>query len=72
MIKRDEYRSIIGKLMFYTTKIGPECAFAIGQLARHMQNPGEEHWKAVERAVGYIKGKKEHKLTMRKPSEYFS
>ena len=27
MIKRDEYRSIIGKLMFYTTKIGPECAF---------------------------------------------
>ena len=46
-VNRDDYRSIIGKLMFYTTKIGPECAFAIGQLARHMQNPGEEHWKAL-------------------------
>ena len=68
-IMRDEYRSIIGKLMFYTTKIGPECAFAIGQLARHMQNPGTDHWKALDRAVGYIKGKGEHKLKMKKPSE---
>ena len=64
-----EYRSLVGQTMFYSTKIAPECAFANGQLARHMQNPGVEHWQAMERFVGYIKGKKEHKLIIRKPRE---
>ena len=64
-----EYRSLVGQSMFYSTKIAPECAFANGQLARHMQNPGEEHWKAMERFVRYIKGKEDHKLIMKKPKE---
>ena len=34
-----------------------------------MQNPGKEHWKAMDRFVGYIKTKKEHKLIMKKPTE---
>ena len=67
MVMLDEYRSMIGKLLFYGTKIAPECAFANGQLARHMQNPGEEHWKALERMVGYLKGKEKHELIMRRP-----
>jgi hypothetical protein len=66
-INLDEYRSLIGKLLFYGTKIGPDCAFANGQLARHMQNPGEQHWKAMERMIGYLKGKKNHELIIRKP-----
>ena len=60
---------MIGKLMFYTTKIAPECSYAVGQLARHMQNPGKQHWKALGRAVGYVKGKAKHSLIMRKPLE---
>ena len=69
VIMLKEYRSLVGQSMFYSTKIAPECAFANGQLARHMQNPGEEHWKAMDRFVGYIKTKKEHKLIMKKPTE---
>ena len=41
--------------------------FAIGQLARHMHNAGDEHWKEAERMVGYLKGKERHELIMRKP-----
>jgi hypothetical protein len=67
-IMMKEYRSLVGQTMFYSTKIAPECAFANGQLARHMTNPGEDHWKAMERFVGYIKKKKEHTLIMQKPS----
>ena len=64
---RDEYRSMIGKLMFYTAKIAPECALSVGQLARHMQNPGEHHWSALDRAVGYIRRQARHTLIRRRP-----
>ena len=54
--------------MYYVVKVGPDCANAVRDLARHMRNPGAEHWKAMERIVGYLKGKKLHGLIMRSPS----
>ena len=66
-IKHEQYRSILGKLMFYVTKISPECSFATGQLAQHMHNPGEQHWKAMERIIGYLIGKEKHELTIMRP-----
>ena len=68
-IKLTEYRSLVGQTMFYSTKIAPECSYANGQLARHMQNPGEEHWKGMERFVGYIKQKGNHNLIIKQPTE---
>ena len=68
-VRHDQYRSILGRIMFYVTKIGPECSYACGQLARHMHNPGEEHWRAMERFVGYLKGKEKHELVIRRPME---
>ena len=32
-----------------------------------MQNPGDEHWKAMERMVSYLKGKEKHELIIRQP-----
>ena len=32
-----------------------------------MSNPGEEHWKAMGRMAGYLKGKTVHGHVMRKP-----
>ena len=49
-----EYRSLVGKLLYYTTKIGPEMSNAVRDLSSHMSNPGPEHWKALERCVGYL------------------
>ena len=67
-VKHSEYRSILGKLMFYVTKISPECSFACGQLARQMHNPGEAHWEAMYRMIGYLKGKEKHELVIRRPT----
>ena len=59
--------SLVGQTMFYSTKISPECAFMNGQLSRHMQNPGEETWKAVSIFVGYMKENKKYELIVNKP-----
>ena len=64
----DEYRSLVGKLLFYAVKVAPDCANAVRDLARHMSNPGTMHWKAMQRVVGYLVGKKLHGLVMRKPN----
>ena len=37
-VKHEEYRSVLGKLMFYVTKISPEWSYACGPLARQMHN----------------------------------
>ena len=66
-VKHEEYRSILGKLMFYITVISPECSYACGQLARQMHNPNDSHWEAMNRIVGYLRGKKAHELVIRRP-----
>jgi hypothetical protein len=50
----DGYRSIVGKILYLMTKIGPTLANAARELSAHMSNPGERHWKALERFVGYL------------------
>ena len=47
--------------------MGPDCANAVRDLARHMSKPGTDQGKAMERIVGYLKGKKMHGLVMREP-----
>jgi hypothetical protein len=42
-IKLDDYRSLVGEIMFYTTKIAPELSNAARELASHLSNPSEEH-----------------------------
>jgi hypothetical protein len=54
MIDIDAYRSIVGKIIYYATKIAPDICNAVRELAGHFSNPGEEHWKALERCVGYF------------------
>ena len=54
--------------MFYVSKVSPECSFATGQLARHMHNPGEQHWEAMKRIIGYLKGKQKHELVITTPT----
>jgi hypothetical protein len=47
----DEYRSLVGKIMYYTTKLAPEISnFAI-EFASHLSNPGEEHWIELGKAI---------------------
>jgi hypothetical protein len=50
-----EYRSIVGKVMFYASKVGPNLVCSSQELATHMSNPGEEHWKGIKHMVGHLK-----------------
>ena len=68
IVKHDEFRSILGKLMFYVSKISPECSFPCGQLARNMHNPGSQHWTAMDRMIGYLKAKKKHEIVIKRPT----
>ena len=53
-VEKDTFRKILGKVMWYARKITPESSNAIRELAMFMDNPGEEHWKALGRLVGYL------------------
>jgi len=68
-IMLEDYRSIVGKVMYYTTKIAPECSNAARELVQHMSNPGNEHWIAMERMCGYIKAKGKHEIVYCRPKE---
>ena len=70
IVNHGDYMSLVGKIMYLTTKILPEFANVARELARHMTKPGKEHWKALERAIGYLKFKNtELRFTYRKPKE---
>ena len=50
------YRSFVGQVMFFTTKLGPKLGNATRALSGFMGNPGEVHWSALGRLIGYMKG----------------
>ena len=39
----NKYRSFVGKLMWYMTKVGPDVANTAMELVVHMSHPGPEH-----------------------------
>ena len=49
-----EYSSAIGCLMYLMQCTRPDIAFAVSKLSRFTSNPNVEHWKAIERVLGYL------------------
>ena len=39
----DKCRSLVGKIMFFITKVGPKMSNQVRDLARHVSNPGKQH-----------------------------
>eukprot|EP00253_Pinus_taeda_P006774 PITA_06774 len=46
---------LTGKLL-YLTHTRPNLSFAVGLVARFLQNPRESHWKAAKRILRYVRG----------------
>ena len=69
IVSQAEYRSFTGKLMFFGVKLGPKMSNSIRDLARHLINPGELHWVALERVVGFIKGMRLKGMILTKPKD---
>jgi hypothetical protein len=68
-VNKENYRKILGRLMWFTRKLMPECGNAIRELATSMDNPGEDHWRAMKRLVGYINKHETVELRLMKPKD---
>ena len=56
-ITRDQlrYSQIIGSLMYLASATRPDISFAVSKLSRFVSNPGDDHWRALERVMRYLK-----------------
>ena len=70
VILHGKYRSMVGKILYFVKKVSPICANACRELSQHLDSPGESHWCAVERLLGFLRNDPENrKLKMRPPME---
>ena len=53
-VSQIEYLSIIGSCLHISQVSRPDCAFAVGVLARHSANPGHIHMEAALMLVRYL------------------
>lgn len=51
-----EYMCAVGCLLYAVMTTRPDMAFAVQRLGRHVQASGDDHWRAVKRALRYLKG----------------
>ncbi|CAN0477556.1 unnamed protein product, partial [Ascophyllum nodosum] len=49
------YREAVGALMWVANMTRPDLVFTAHTLAKFGDNPGPEHWKAVMKALQYLK-----------------
>lgn len=69
-VDKESYRKLLGRLMWFVRKLMPEALNSIRELAMYMDNPGEEHWRAMGRLIGYIAGQGEIELRLMKPRDF--
>ena len=48
------YRELVGTLLWIANGTRPDIAFAVTTLAKYTSNPGEIHWQALLRVLGYL------------------
>ncbi|GJS18526.1 ribonuclease H-like domain, reverse transcriptase, RNA-dependent DNA polymerase [Tanacetum coccineum] len=62
MVNSTEYRSLIGCLR-YLLHTRPDLSYSVGLLSRSMQEPREQHMKAIKQVLRYVKGTKDYGIT---------
>ena len=58
------YRSGVGKLMYLAKHTRPDISNAVRDLARHMHEPNQSHWKAMEHCIRYVRYTRERSLVL--------
>jgi hypothetical protein len=64
--KGQEYRSMIGSLLYLSNGSRPDIAYAVSVLSQYVSNPGEEHYEAGRRILRYLKQTSELALYYKK------
>ena len=59
-----QYRSVVGALQ-YATITRPDISFSVNKVSQFLQDPRDEHWKAVKRILRYLKGTIQYGLTIK-------
>lgn len=59
-----QYINTVGALK-YVTITRPEIGYSVNKVSQFMQNPLDEHWKALKRILRYLKGTINHGLTLK-------
>ncbi|GJT41838.1 ribonuclease H-like domain, reverse transcriptase, RNA-dependent DNA polymerase [Tanacetum coccineum] len=62
MVNSTEYQSLIGSLR-YMLHTRPDLSYSVGLLSRFMQEPREQHMKAIRQVLRYVKGTKDYGIT---------
>jgi hypothetical protein len=57
-IARDQltYSQVIGSLMYLASATRPDISYAVSKLSLFVSKPGDDHWRALERVLRYLKG----------------
>jgi hypothetical protein len=61
------YREACGSVLWPAIISRPDVSFAIGLLTQSMQNPAEQHWRAIRRVIRYLHTTKNLWLTFGGP-----
>lgn len=67
--KNNNYREMVGSLLYLSTISRPDIAFAVNYLSRFNANPMRSHMKAVKRVFQYLKGSKSQGINYNGESE---
>ncbi|GJY42172.1 ribonuclease H-like domain, reverse transcriptase, RNA-dependent DNA polymerase [Tanacetum coccineum] len=62
MVNSTEYRSLI-RCLRYLLHTRPDLSYSVGLLSRFMQEPREQHMKAIRQVLRYVKGTKDYGIT---------
>nr|GEX42470.1 ribonuclease H-like domain, reverse transcriptase, RNA-dependent DNA polymerase [Tanacetum cinerariifolium] len=62
LVNSTEYQSLIGCLR-YLLHTRPELSYFVGLLSHYMQEPKEQHMKAIKQVLRYVKGTKDYRIT---------
>jgi hypothetical protein len=56
--QQKEYPVIVRKLLWIANSTQPDLSLTVSVLARHMQEPAQEHYQAAQRVLRYLEGTK--------------
>ncbi|GJW01050.1 ribonuclease H-like domain, reverse transcriptase, RNA-dependent DNA polymerase [Tanacetum coccineum] len=62
MVNSIEYQSLI-RCLRYLLHTRPDLSYSVGLLSRFMQEPREQHMKAIRQVLRYVKGTKDYGIT---------
>ncbi len=63
--EKNEYQTVLGRIMYAMVATRPDFAFSIGYLGRYSAAPTQKHWTMLKRLLRYINRNKENRITYR-------